>query len=228
MIRLENVKKTYRIGQEKVVEALTDVNVTISPGEFISVVGPSGSGKSTFLAIAGLLEKPTEGNVYFDEQEVAHLKDHQKAKIRAAKCGFVFQFPSLIPTLNALENVILPKTLERKFTPKDIDRGKELLEHVGLGDKIEHLPYQMSGGEQRRVALARALINEPEYILADEPTGAVDEENAHIIINLFKEWNRLGKTIIMVTHDMKLAKEASRLIYIEKGKIVREDTQRVD
>lgn len=228
MIRLENVKKSYRIGQEKVVEALSDINVTIHPGEFISVVGPSGSGKSTFLAIAGLLEKPTEGNVYFGEKEVAHLKDRHKAKIRAENCGFVFQFPSLIPTLNALENVILPKTLERSFTPKDLERGKELLEHVGLGDKIENLPYQMSGGEQRRVALARALINEPEYILADEPTGAVDEDNARIIINLFKEWNRLGKTIIMVTHDMKLAKEASRLIYIEKGKIVREESRIVD
>lgn len=223
MIRLENVTKTYRIGQEKKVNALSDINVTIHPGEFISVVGPSGSGKSTFLAMAGLLERPNEGNVYFYEKEVAHLKDKHKAKIRAEKCGFVFQFPSLIPTLNALENVILPKTLDRSFSPKDIERGKELLVHVGLEDKVDNLPYQMSGGEQRRVALARALINEPEYILADEPTGAVDEDNANIIINLFKDWNRSGKTIIMVTHDMRLAKQSSRLIYIEKGKIIREE-----
>jgi ABC-type lipoprotein export system ATPase subunit len=223
VIRLENVTKTYRIGHEKKIQALFEINVTIQPGDFISVVGPSGSGKSTFLALAGLLERPNEGNVYFDEKEVAHLKDKLKAKIRAEKCGFVFQFPSLIPTLNALENVILPKTLDRTFTPKDLERGKELLLHVGLEDKVENLPYQMSGGEQRRVALARALINEPEYILADEPTGAVDEENANIIIDLFKDWNKAGKTIIMVTHDMKLAKQASRLIYIEKGKIIREE-----
>ena len=223
MIRLENVTKTYKLGQEKKIHALSDINVTIHPGEFISVVGPSGSGKSTFLAMAGLLERPNEGNVYFDEKEVSHLKDKQKAKIRAEKCGFVFQFPSLIPTLNALENVILPKTLDRTFSSRDLERGKELLVRVGLEDKVDNLPYQMSGGEQRRVALARALINEPEYILADEPTGAVDEDNANIIIDLFKNWNQTGKTIIMVTHDMKLAKQSSRLIYIDKGKIIREE-----
>ncbi|HBI03888.1 MAG TPA: hypothetical protein DDY49_07665 [Paenibacillaceae bacterium] len=223
MIRLENVTKTYKLGQEKKIHALSDINVTIHPGDFISVVGPSGSGKSTFLAMAGLLERPNEGNIYFDEKEVSRLKDKQKTKIRAEKCGFVFQFPSLIPTLNALENVILPKTLDRTFSSKDLERGKELLVRVGLEDKVDNLPYQMSGGEQRRVALARALINEPEYILADEPTGAVDEANANIIIDLFKNWNQTGKTIIMVTHDMKLAKKASRLIYIDKGKIIREE-----
>lgn len=225
MIHLENIKKTYRIGREKTVDALSEVTITIQKGEFISIIGPSGSGKSTFLALAGLLEKPSEGKVIFDEHEVTRLTDRQKAKIRAKKCGFIFQFPSLIPTLNALENVVLPKTVDRSFQPEDLEWGKELLERVGLGDKIDNLPYQLSGGEQRRVALARALINKPEYIMADEPTGAVDDENAAIILKLFKEWHQEGKTIIMVTHDMKMAHEANRLIFIEKGKIVREEYQ---
>lgn len=223
MIRLENIKKTYRIGREKTVDALSDITVTIGEGEFISVIGPSGSGKSTFLAMAGLLEKSNEGKIFFDEQDVTRLTDKQRAKIRAKKCGFVFQFPSLIPTLNAVENVILPKTLDRSFKPEDLERARELLATVGLEDKMDNLPYQMSGGEQRRVALARALINQPDYILADEPTGAVDDENAQIIVSLFKEWNKAGKTIIMVTHDMKLAQEASRRIFIDKGKIIREE-----
>jgi ABC-type lipoprotein export system ATPase subunit len=220
MITLENICKTYRIGRERKIYALNDVSETIGQGEFVAVVGPSGSGKSTFLAMAGLLEKPTKGTVRFNDRDVTDISDKERTRIRAEHCGFVFQFPSLIPTLNALENVLLPKTVHRTYQKSDEDWGKELLERVGLGDKVENLPYQLSGGEQRRVALARALVNEPDVILADEPTGAVDAQNAAMIMNLFKEWNdEQGKTIIMVTHDMQLAREAGRMIRLEGGQV---------
>ncbi|AMA72102.1 MULTISPECIES: ABC transporter ATP-binding protein [Aneurinibacillus] len=219
MISLENIHKTYRIGRERKVHALKGISETIHAGEFVAVVGPSGSGKSTFLAIAGLLERPTEGTVRFDGKDVTGLSDKERTRIRAEQCGFVFQFPSLIPTLNTLENVLLPKTLCRTYKKSDEEWGRNLLARVGLDDKLDNLPYQLSGGEQRRVALARALINKPDVIFADEPTGAVDEYNAIIIIELFKEWNAQGRTVIMVTHDMKLAAEAGRIIQLEQGRL---------
>jgi len=222
MIVLENICKTYRIGRERKVHALSDVSETIGAGEFVAVVGPSGSGKSTFLAMAGLLERPTEGIVRFDGKDVTDLRDTERTRIRAERCGFIFQFPSLIPTLNALENVLLPKTVHRTYKASDEEWGREMLARVGMGDKLENLPYQLSGGEQRRVALARALINKPDVILADEPTGAVDAYHADVIMNLFKEWNAQGKTVIMVTHDMKLAGEAGRVIQLKDGRVAGE------
>ncbi|MFT9849846.1 ABC transporter ATP-binding protein [Aneurinibacillus sp. REN35] len=218
MIVLENIYKTYRIGRERKVHALNGVSEQIAAGEFVAVVGPSGSGKSTFLAMAGLLERPTEGTVHFDGMNVTGCTDKERTRIRAERCGFIFQFPSLIPTLNALENVLLPKTVHRTYRDQDEVWGKEVLARVGLADKLENLPYQLSGGEQRRVALARALVNKPEIILADEPTGAVDAYNASIIMELFKEWNARGTTVIMVTHDMNLAREAGRIIELEDGR----------
>jgi ABC-type lipoprotein export system ATPase subunit len=219
MITLENLSKKYRIGRERHVHALENITATIAAGEFVAVIGPSGSGKSTFLAMAGLLERPSEGIVCFDGRDVTDLDDKERTRIRAERCGFVFQFPSLIPTLNALENVLLPKTVHRTYQTNDEEWAKELLARVGLGDKMDNLPYQLSGGEQRRVALARALINKPDVILADEPTGAVDEYNAHIIMELFKEWNAKGKTIVMVTHDTALAGQAGRILRLEKGRV---------
>ncbi|MBN6186538.1 ABC transporter ATP-binding protein [Aneurinibacillus sp. BA2021] len=218
MIALENIYKTYRIGRERKVHALSGVSEEIRTGEFAAVVGPSGSGKSTFLAMAGLLEQPTEGTVRFDGTDVTRFSDKERTRIRAERCGFIFQFPSLIPTLNALENVLLPKTVHRTYRNEDEEWGREVLARVGLADKLENLPYQLSGGEQRRVALARALVNKPDIILADEPTGAVDAYNASIIMELFKEWNARGTTVIMVTHDMTLAAEAGRIIELENGR----------
>lgn len=220
MIRLEQIQKRYRLGREKWISALGHISVQIEAGEFAFILGPSGSGKSTFLAIAGLLDRPTEGTVWFGEQDVTLLSDSQRTAIRSEKCGFIFQFPSLIPTLNALENVILPKTISGRFSAQDESRGMELLERVGLKEKAEHLPYQLSGGEQRRVAMARALMNDPDVILADEPTGALDYENAEVIMQLFTQLNKEGKTILMVTHDRELARYASRIIQIEQGHIV--------
>lgn len=220
MIRLEQIQKRYRMGRERWITALEDISVQIERGEFAFILGPSGSGKSTFLAIAGLLDRPTEGKVWFGEQDVTLLTDSQRTAIRSEKCGFIFQFPSLIPTLTALENVILPKTISGRYAAQDEHRGMELLERVGLTDKAGHLPYQLSGGEQRRVAMARALMNDPDVILADEPTGALDFENAEVIMQVFTQLNKEGKTILMVTHDRELARYASRIIQIEKGHTV--------
>ncbi|WP_027414872.1 ABC transporter ATP-binding protein [Aneurinibacillus terranovensis] len=222
MITLDNVSKVYKIGRERKIFALTEVSATLQSGEFVAVVGPSGSGKSTFLAMSGLLDKPTEGKILFDGKDVTGLSDQERTAIRAGRCGFIFQFPSLIPTLNALENVLLPRTINRNYDKKDNEWGREVLERVGLGDKLENLPYQLSGGEQRRVALARSLINNPDIILADEPTGAVDEQNAKLIIDLFKELNQQGKMIIMVTHDLTLAQQAERIIELENSRIVQD------
>ncbi len=220
MIRLEQIQKCYRMGRERWVMALENISVQINKGEFAFIVGPSGSGKSTFLAIAGLLDLPTEGKVWFGDQDVTLLSDSQRTVIRSERCGFIFQFPSLIPTLTALENVILPKTISGRFSPQDENRGMELLERVGLTDKAGHLPYQLSGGEQRRVAMARALMNDPDVILADEPTGALDYENAETIMQVFTQLNKEGKTILMVTHDRELARYATRIIQIDKGHTV--------
>lgn len=220
MIRVEGVKKSYRLVRDQWVDALTDTNIEIKQGQFVSIVGPSGSGKSTFLAIVGLLDRPSEGKIWFDGQDVTDLSDQERTAIRSKKCGFIFQFPSLIPTLTAVENVVLPKTLSGKFHLNDHQRGVELLEAVGLADKVGRLPYQLSGGEQRRVAMARALMNDPEVILADEPTGALDVENARVMMDVFVRMNGLGKTILMVTHDRELTSYSSRLIQIQAGQLV--------
>ncbi|RXT14711.1 ABC transporter ATP-binding protein [Ammoniphilus sp. CFH 90114] len=220
MIRFHEVKKSYRLGRDRWVHALEDMSMEIHKGEFISIVGPSGSGKSTFLALAGMIDRPTEGQVWFDQMEVTSLSDAKRASIRSGKCGFVFQFPSLIPTLTSLENVMLPKTIAGRYETTDENSAFSLLEKVGLTDKAQHLPYQLSGGEQRRVAMARALMNEPEVVLADEPTGALDQENALIILDVFKRLNEEGKTILMVTHDLELAEHGHRLLRFEKGKLV--------
>ncbi|WP_134700004.1 ABC transporter ATP-binding protein [Ammoniphilus sp. YIM 78166] len=220
MIRLEEVKKSYQLARDSWSDALQNINLSIEKGEYVSIMGPSGSGKSTFLALAGLIDRPSEGKVWFGDKDVTTLSDKQRAAIRSQKCGFVFQFPSLIPTLTSLENVMMPKTIAGSYEPKDEGYALSLLEKVGLKDKAGHLPYQMSGGEQRRVAMARALMNEPEVLLADEPTGALDYENAMMIMRVFKQLHEEGKTILMVTHDRELAMEAKRMVCLEKGRLV--------
>lgn len=220
MIVLENVKKSYRLGREHWVDALTEMNMELKKGEFVSIIGPSGSGKSTFLALVGLLDRPTEGKIWFSGENVTDLSDKDRTLIRSKMCGFIFQFPSLIPTLTAVENVMLPKTISGSFQSTDHQRGVELLDAVGLGEKVDRLPYQLSGGEQRRVAMARALMNDPEVILADEPTGALDDENAKVMMDVFVRMNGLGKTILMVTHDRELTSYASRMIEIQGGHVV--------
>jgi ABC-type lipoprotein export system ATPase subunit len=219
MILLENVNKTYHMKQGSVI-ALENINLLVRPGEFVMLLGPSGSGKSTLLSMIGLLSGPTGGSIRIDGRDTRDLSDRQRTDFRREKFGFVFQFPSLVNTLNVRENVLLPKLFKGRLADSDWREADRILEKVGLADKRNSRPYELSGGEQRRVALARALIHDPEVILADEPTGALDNETARRIMLIFSEINRRGKTVLIVTHDESITASGSRKIYLQKGRIL--------
>lgn len=223
MISLHEVSKSYSMGQGDTRLALDQVSCSVDPGDFVTVLGPSGSGKSTFLSIAGLLDLPSQGSVEIDGEDVSGWSDAKRTQFRAGRCGFVFQFPSLVPTLSTLENVLLPKTVARTFKASDVERAEVLLAEVGLLDKKGQRPFQLSGGEQRRVALARALIHDPKIILADEPTGALDHENALRIMNLLQAHSEQGTTIVMVTHDRDLIRYGNRVLHLSNGQIERDE-----
>ncbi|MGO4888590.1 ABC transporter ATP-binding protein [Anaerobacillus sp. MEB173] len=223
MLRVENISKEYKIDRERKVVAIKDVSLTIQKGQFVSITGPSGSGKSTLLATMGLLAKPTAGEVFYDGTSTSSLKDRDRTRFRYQCNGFVYQFASLIPTLSAYENILLPVSLEeKKVTIRHQKRADELLEMVGLIEQREHLPSQLSGGEQRRVALARALMNEPPCLFADEPTAALDRDSANRIFSMMKQLQQKGTTIIMVTHDNELARRTDNMIKISNGTVVTE------
>ena len=220
VLRLEKVWKTYRMGEVEV-NALRGVSLSINQGEFVAITGSSGSGKSTMMNLVGCLDLPTKGDIYLDNHDISKLNESDLAQIRAKKIGFIFQQFHLIPTLTALENVMLP--LEFQDIPSGIARKKaaDILEKVGLGDRAEHLPSQLSGGQQQRVAIARSLANDPDVVLADEPTGNLDSvAGANVLEMLQNLWKKEGKTIIMVTHDLKLADYAKRIIQLKDGQIV--------
>lgn len=214
MIEIENLVKTYHMGKIEV-PALRGVDLTIDRGEFVSLMGPSGSGKSTLLNQIGLLDSPTAGKIVIDGVDVSSLNENERADFRLKKLGFVFQFFSLLMELNALENVALPMIMDKR----KYDRAFALLELVGIGDRSAHLPSELSGGQQQRVAIARALANEPAILLADEPTANLDTESSHQIVELFRELNDQGQTIIMVTHEPELGEKADRIIKIKDGKV---------
>lgn len=221
IIILENVWKTYKMGEIEV-NALRGVSMHISQGEFVAITGSSGSGKSTMMNLVGCLDLPSKGAIYLDEEDISKLNESDLAQIRAKKIGFIFQQFHLIPTLTALENVMLP--LEFQDVPSDTARKKavEILDMVGLGDRIDHLPSQLSGGQQQRVAIARSLANSPDVILADEPTGNLDSvAGANIMDMLQNFWKKERKTIIMVTHDLKLANYAKRVVQLKDGQIIK-------
>mgnify|MGYP001616382475 CR=1 FL=1 len=218
IIELNNVVKLYRRGTEKV-HAIDEINLSVEKGEFLSIAGPSGSGKTTLLNLIGCVDKPTSGSIKLDNIEMGNLKDKELTKIRATTVGFVFQQFFLLPTLTALENVELPSLFNRRSN-RDNNREKELLALVDLKNRRDHLPSQLSGGEMQRVAIARALINDPKILLADEPTGNLDSQNAKIIIEIFKQLNQKGLTVIMVTHNMELAQQAAIVIHLKDGKIL--------
>ena len=198
------------------VQALRGIDIMIKKGEFVALMGPSGSGKSTLLNMIGLLDTPTSGGIVIDGIEVSTLDDNQRADFRLRKMGFVFQFFSLLKELNSLENVALPMIMDdRKY-----DRASSLLELVGIGDRLDHSPSELSGGQQQRVAIARALANEPAILLADEPTANLDTESSNQIVELFRELNEKGQTIVMVTHEPELGEKADRIIRIKDGKVV--------
>ncbi len=220
IVSAQSVSKIYQMDSVHVV-ALDDVSFSIEDGEFVAIMGPSGSGKSTLMNLIGCLDKPTSGTISIDGTDVSRLNDRQLARLRGSQIGFVFQTFNLIPRIDALANVMLPMTFADKIPPKERrPRAQALLESVGLGRRLHHLPSELSGGERQRVAIARALANDPKIILADEPTGNLDTKTGKAILDLFVELNRAGRTVVVVTHDAAVASYARRVLYLLDGKIV--------
>jgi putative ABC transport system ATP-binding protein len=218
MIRLENLKKVYPMGKRELT-VLHDINLNIEQGELVAIMGPSGSGKTTLLNLLGCLDKPTSGNYFLDGKEVGHLHSGELAEIRGKKIGFVFQTFNLLSRISALANVELGMTYSGGVDRK---RAIEVLESVGLAERIHHRPVELSGGEQQRVAIARALVKKPSLFLADEPTGQLDSQSGKEIISILTSLNtEQGITLLMVTHDSSIASHCNRIIRIRDGEIVK-------
>ncbi|MBS7646369.1 ABC transporter ATP-binding protein [Candidatus Bathyarchaeota archaeon] len=219
MLDVCEVKKSYRIGKVTV-QALRGVSFCVGEGEFLAVLGPSGSGKSTLLHLIGCLDRPDDGEIIIEGRNVLKLSDDELADLRLKKIGFVFQFFNLLPRLTAFENVKLPLVLAGASEKESYEKAKELLELVGLGERLNHRPSELSGGEQQRVAIARALVNNPKLVLADEPTGNLDTKSGWEIVNLMRRLNEeMKQTFIVVTHDPQIAEVADRIIYLRDGLI---------
>jgi ABC-type lipoprotein export system ATPase subunit len=217
ILEASGLTKTYRRGREEI-HALKEVDFRVEEGEFVSIIGPSGSGKTALLNILGCLDTPTVGRVWLNGIETSNLRERELVRIRRDNIGFVFQQFYLIPTLSARENIELPLLFSRKEEEKE--RIEEILEMVGLGDRGDHLPGQLSGGEMQRVAVGRALINDPKILLADEPTGNLDSGTSNRIFDLFRDLNRQGLTLVIVTHNTDLATEAQKMYTLRDGQIV--------
>jgi len=221
IVETADLKKTYILGKVPV-NALRGVNLKVEKGDFLAILGPSGSGKSTLLNMIGALDKPTEGKVFIDGVDVSTLNDNQLADLRRS-IGFVFQFFNLIPRLNAIGNVELPMAVSGLGKNERRKHAEELLETVGLKERMKHKPAELSGGERQRVAIARALANNPRFLLMDEPTGNIDSKTAKEIMGLVKRLNEdEGVTIIMITHDQHLASQATRIVKMLDGSIIKE------
>jgi putative ABC transport system ATP-binding protein len=220
IIRLDNVWKVYQMGKVKV-NALRGLDLEIKKGEFVAVMGPSGSGKSTAVNMIGCLDVPTKGKIFLEHRDISKLTESDLAQIRGKKIGFIFQQFNLIGTLSALENVALPRMFQDKDKEERQAYSKKLLEMVDLGDRLYHKPPEMSGGQQQRVAIARSLSNDPDVILADEPTGNLDSKTGETVITFLEKLNKEGKTIVMVTHDANVARHAHRVEFLKDGRIVK-------
>ena len=221
ILKVEHLSKFYGKG-DAMVKALNDVSFTVQKGEFVAIVGASGSGKSTLLHILGGVDRPTSGKVYVEGKDIYHLNETQLAIYRRRKVGLIYQFYNLIPILNVEENLTLPVLLDHK--KPDIHYRNELIETLGLQDRVKHLPNELSGGQQQRVSIGRALMNHPALLLADEPTGNLDSKNRKEIMELLKlSHEKYEQTIIMITHDPELALHADRILTIEDGRIIRDE-----
>lgn len=220
LIEVRDVRRVYKMGKEQEVAALDGVTLDIQTGDYISIVGPSGSGKSTMMHLLGCLDLPTSGTITIDEVQVEKASNSKLSKIRREKIGFVFQSFNLLPKLNVMENVELPLVYAGISRRIRRERVEKALKSVGLQDRMHHRPNELSGGQSQRVAIARALVNTPKLILADEPTGALDSKTGEAILNLFHELNGQGNTVILVTHDQKIANATHRKIEVLDGKIV--------
>ena len=218
MLRIEEASKSYN-HRGRIVRAMSKVTLSIGKGDFVCIVGPSGSGKSTFLLMLGGMLSPTTGRVLVDDKSLYDLPSNDRARVRREKIGFVFQTFNLIPYLSAIENVQVPLLLARETVGDQIARAESLLKHVGLADRLDHKPHELSVGQQQRVALARMLANDPEIILADEPTGNLDPETSQQIIEFLADLNAEGKTVVMVTHDQRAAQKAKTLLWLCDGTI---------
>ena len=218
MIQVEDVHKSYDLG-ETFVHALRGVSFSIEVGEFVSIMGPSGSGKSTLMNIVGCLDTPSKGTYLLNDKNVGNLDEEQLAGIRNREIGFVFQKFHLLPRSSALENVALPLKYASVKQSERLIRAEEVLDKVGLSHRLTHKPTELSGGEQQRVAIARALVNTPSILFADEPTGNLDSKTGHEVLEIFKDLNKRGQTIVVITHEREIAEQSQRIITIKDGEI---------
>lgn len=222
IFNMKDIYKSYYMGEDEL-EVLHKVNLTVHSGEFVSILGPSGSGKSTMMNIIGCLDTPTSGKYLLSGKDIEDLNEAELAAVRNKEIGFVFQNFQLLPRLSALKNVELPLIYSNVPVSERRQRAKEMLEKVGLSDKMSNLPNQLSGGQQQRVAIARALVTKPTILLADEPTGALDQKTGAQVMDLFEQLNQDGRTIIMITHDQNIAKHAKRVVKILDGYLMEQE-----
>lgn len=218
VMRVSNIKRHFQMGEQKV-EALKGITFDVQKGEFISIMGPSGSGKTTLMNIIGCLDTPSSGDYYLNGELVSDLDESYLAKIRNKDIGFVFQSFHLLPRNSALDNVLLPLKYAGMNSNEAIERAKLVINRVGLGDRVDHSPAELSGGQQQRVAIARAIVNKPAILFADEPTGNLDSKTGDEVMDLFKELNEQGQTIILITHEDDIAQQSKRIINIKDGLI---------
>lgn len=226
VIKLEDVSKLYGFGDATTL-ALDEVNLTIDQNEFVAIMGPSGCGKSTLMNVIGLLDRPTHGQFWFNERVVSRLTANKRAKIRRDTIGFIFQSYNLLPRLTVLENVALPLAYRGMSSAKQSKLARNMLERVGLGDRTAYFPGQLSGGQVQCVAIARALVNSPQLIIADEPTGNLDSAGSRLIMELLSEIHKAGNTILFVTHNPELTRYADRVVYMHDGTIIQDEATRI-
>lgn len=226
IIKIDHVSKVYQVSEDVKTTALDDISFTIEKGEFVAIIGPSGSGKSTLMHIIGALDTPSSGTYYLDGKAVNALTDDELAEIRNKKIGFVFQSYNLLPRTSALRNVIVPMMYGDIPKEKREPRAKELLDMVGLSDRMDHAPNQLSGGQQQRVAIARALTMDPAIVLADEPTGNISGKHVEEIMDTFQKLHKKGHTIILITHEADIAAYANRILMVRDGKLVGDKKQK--
>ena len=217
-IRMEGVNKYYAIGDSKL-HALKNVSLCVKKGEFLSVLGPSGSGKSTLMNVIGCMDKADSGTYFLDGIPIHEAKEKQITQIRNEKIGFIFQKYHLIPTYNVLQNIVMPLLVRGMTMKKAEEAGRDVIHMLGLSERIRHKPRELSGGQQQRVAIARALVGEPAILLADEPTGALDQNSGKEVLKLFHRLNEIGNTIVMITHDLNVAQNAGRIVRIVDGEL---------
>ncbi len=226
MLRIVGLQKTYELGGDNRVHALRGVNLNVERGCYLAIMGPSGSGKSTMLNLLGCLDRPTAGQYFLGDADVSRMDDDELSEVRGQRIGFIFQSYNLIAQLSVLENIQVPLFYQGRNLKESHDRCVELASLVGLADRLDHRPNQLSGGQQQRVAVARSLVNDPLMILADEPTGNLDSKTGAEVLDLIDRLNRGGKTIVLVTHDDRVASRAHRIIHMKDGLIDREVVNR--